>query len=306
MKKFTQNKKLGFSLIELSVVILIIGILIIGVSKGSRLLNESKLKSAQSLTKSSPVNLMDDLVLWLDASSDENIATGAFNANPQDFDSDLFEGSEISSWRYSIPTKTSTFSVAAASDSNRPTYTENGINGLPAINFLGNGGSSQTLINSQSIFAAGQEKYSMIAVFSGNTINSGTSFIFTQYNSTCDGATAGIIAQGGEVGYYGCGVGKDLKSSATALSNNTNYLITITVDKTAATTTSIYLNSKTITLADNHGINTLGGGETRIAGSINSSSISLSELILFDDLLKASEIADVQDYLSKKYGINLN
>ena len=50
-----KKLKLGFSLIELSVVILIIGILVLGVTQGSRILTEVKLKSAIALTTSSPV-----------------------------------------------------------------------------------------------------------------------------------------------------------------------------------------------------------------------------------------------------------
>ena len=61
-----KNNK-AFSLIELSIVILVISLLVVGVTKGSRLMSEAKLKSAQALTSSSPVNAMTGVVLWLDA-----------------------------------------------------------------------------------------------------------------------------------------------------------------------------------------------------------------------------------------------
>ncbi len=48
-----KNEKLAFSLIELSIVVLLIGILIAGVTQGSRLIRQSKIKTAQNLTKNS-------------------------------------------------------------------------------------------------------------------------------------------------------------------------------------------------------------------------------------------------------------
>jgi len=49
-----QNNKLAFSLIELSVVILVIGILVIGITKGSRIISEAKIKYAMALAQASP------------------------------------------------------------------------------------------------------------------------------------------------------------------------------------------------------------------------------------------------------------
>ena len=61
-----KNLKKAFSLIELSVVVLIIGILIAGITSGSRLVRNSKLASAAQFTKSSDINSIADLVLWLE------------------------------------------------------------------------------------------------------------------------------------------------------------------------------------------------------------------------------------------------
>ena len=69
----SKNKSLAFSLIELSIVILIIGILIAGVTQGSRLVRESRVKTAQTLTQSSDVSSIKDLVLWLDATKEGRV-----------------------------------------------------------------------------------------------------------------------------------------------------------------------------------------------------------------------------------------
>ena len=65
MKK-NINRFTGFSLIELSIVIIIIGILVAGITQGSRIIKEARLKTAKTLTESSPVASIRDLTLWLD------------------------------------------------------------------------------------------------------------------------------------------------------------------------------------------------------------------------------------------------
>jgi len=51
-----MKKHQAFSLVELSIVILIIGVLIAGVIQGSNLVTKFRIKTAQTLTQSSPVS----------------------------------------------------------------------------------------------------------------------------------------------------------------------------------------------------------------------------------------------------------
>jgi prepilin-type N-terminal cleavage/methylation domain-containing protein len=64
MNKFKNHKISAFSLIELSVVILIIGILVAGVTQSSRLIAQFRLKTAQNLTINSPVSSIKNLSTW--------------------------------------------------------------------------------------------------------------------------------------------------------------------------------------------------------------------------------------------------
>jgi prepilin-type N-terminal cleavage/methylation domain-containing protein len=73
MKKNSRHQKLAFSLIEISVVILIIGILISGISSGIDLYNDFNLSKAKNLTKNSRVNRIAGLELWLETTLDESI-----------------------------------------------------------------------------------------------------------------------------------------------------------------------------------------------------------------------------------------
>jgi len=63
-KSLKKNKiSQAFSLIELSIVILIIGILVAGVTQSSRLVTQFRLLSARNMTQSSPVPTIKDLLI---------------------------------------------------------------------------------------------------------------------------------------------------------------------------------------------------------------------------------------------------
>jgi len=61
-----KKYKKAFSLVEISVVILIIGILISGVSQGIDLYEDFRKNSAKSLTLNSRVGRIPDLLWWIE------------------------------------------------------------------------------------------------------------------------------------------------------------------------------------------------------------------------------------------------
>jgi len=110
----------AFSLIELSIVILVIGILIVAGMQGKNLYVKMKLAAARSVTQSSPVNGTQDLALWLDATSEAG------------FVSSIDDKSLIDTWNDTNPQQTNK-SNATSSGSTKPLYVTSGINGLPAL-----------------------------------------------------------------------------------------------------------------------------------------------------------------------------
>ena len=70
--KKSKNFKTAFSMIEISIVILIIGLLIAGISKASDMIIDSKVKTARSLTKGSPVARLSNLALWIETTTAES------------------------------------------------------------------------------------------------------------------------------------------------------------------------------------------------------------------------------------------
>ena len=69
------NKK-AFSLIEISVVILIIGILIAGISNGIDLYRDMKLTTSRNLTQNSRVGRIENLISWYEATKESNFSKG--------------------------------------------------------------------------------------------------------------------------------------------------------------------------------------------------------------------------------------
>jgi len=117
----------AFSLIEISIVIIIIGILVAGVTQGSRLLNQAKLSSAKTLTRSAPVTGIKNLSLWIESTSDESFHSA-----------DLDDATMITTWNDINPqTVTKANLTDSTSNLTRPTYRTNIINGLPAVLFDG-------------------------------------------------------------------------------------------------------------------------------------------------------------------------
>ncbi len=119
MKNYTKK---AFSLIELSIVLLIIGILIAGVTQSSRLIRQFRISSARSMTKSSPVASMKSLNFWYDAVSQESFAI-----EPDD-------NAEITAWKDINPV---TSLKVDATSNHGPTYVSDCIKSLPCLKFDG-------------------------------------------------------------------------------------------------------------------------------------------------------------------------
>ena len=303
-----KNNK-AFSLIELSIVILVISLLVVGVTKGSRLMSEAKLKSAQALTSSSPVNAMTGVVLWLDATDASTIATGTIASNAYGNPDD---GSLVAKWKDHNPqlVSSSQNELAAAADDKRPKYTRNGINGLPTLSF--DGANNNYLTSSNSAIASGKTGYTMVAVWQANTLSTG--MIFAQGGCTTnvnEGNSAGMYIKStpANIASWGCGASGDF-AGTTVYSAKTPYIAIAQVNKNLANNRmSLYLNGTAQLSGDKPSI-----VEPLISAPIfvGAESVSnnffngyISELIVFDRSLTVSEIADVQGYLSRKYSIKI-
>ncbi|MFT5703841.1 MAG: prepilin-type N-terminal cleavage/methylation domain-containing protein [Rickettsiales bacterium] len=284
MQKISNNKK-GFSLIELSIVMAIIGILIVGISAGGNLIKSSRLSAARSLTLSSQIATISGMILWVESSSKDSFSNDECVTNLQ-----YSDGVGISRWCNIEP---SGFKTRNNLTSSGVIYEEEAINNIPAIS---TNGTSNIVIGN----------------FSGSAISSPTIIIVFRPLEALDG-TAKIIVDAG-AGNATCSIG--IKSTAvtldagTAVDRLTNFSILnsyILMASFNGSTSRVFVNDVNQLGADlDLGTNNLSGLTigTNQAG-VDGLSANVAEIIIFNRSLKASERSDIFNYLSKKYRITV-
>lgn len=309
--KINQKNKLAFSLIELSIVILVIGILVTGITQGSRIMAEAKIKSANALTQGSPVNSMEGLVFWLDSVDKNNIAIGTVASNAYGNPSD---GDSVAIWRDRNPQTNDKITPAAVLDANRPTYDQNGINGLPSIQF--DGGLQFLQSSTLMPLSAGDNTFTFICVYAAGA--SGlidTQVLFGQGLSTNTASNhAGLALFNPSFGFFG--YDDYLPLTRSTLKVGQNHITTIRANAYQNNVTIFHDSNNDATNVSNTplGIANLNVGTTyfRVGTSANDTGGQynfnglMSELIIFNRPLKTSEITAIQNYLSQKYNIKLS
>jgi prepilin-type N-terminal cleavage/methylation domain-containing protein len=120
LKNFLKPR--AFSLIEISVVIIIIGIFIAGVVVADGMVSKFRIAAAKNLTQSSPISTFKDAALWLESSLDSS-----FNS------SEAQNGASLSTW---YDQKNSPNKVIVNTAGVSPTYS-NTINRVHAVEFDG-------------------------------------------------------------------------------------------------------------------------------------------------------------------------
>lgn len=307
-----NNRKLrAFSLIEVSIVVLIIGILIAGITQSSRLLAQAKVNTAKSLTQSSPAASIKGLSLWIESTLDSSFIS-----------TETDDGTAISEWRdYNPQVSTKADFVKGTT---APTYTLNAINGIPAVLFDGSAFMSATN-------------------FSDISTNQATVFIVVKLPSTL--ASEAIISKRGADA--SAGVNFQVSTNSTASTGWTycdgEVQDAVTCELAAsgaaviATNSYIYssvytANSDVITTSTAGGINFFQNGAklnqvatsgTSRTGPVSSGNKALhigatsfttptngfkgyiGEIIVYDRALKQEERQSIEGYLSKKWGIGV-
>lgn len=129
---FDMNKKSAFSLLEVSIVILIIGLLTFGVITSKRIIASAKINGARKTTAISPLHHIPEVALWLDATH-----LKAFDEEePTDGDYDSGNAG-IATWYDINPHARTKRNATAAASNNEPKYYRNCINQLPCLRFDG-------------------------------------------------------------------------------------------------------------------------------------------------------------------------
>ena len=295
------KRKLAFSMIELSIVILIISILIAAVVTSSSVVKKSKNKVAQSITKSSDVNSIKNLELWLETTLPESLENSNNSFDVENNDS-------ITNWHDINPQRTP--NLVASEATNMPTYVEKGINDLPTLFFDGSNDSTsgdllkidyQQLLSSPN-FTTFVVTQAIAQNGWGCIMASRHGSDFTGYNIyKKDDNSAWELWVGDSVDWEG------IINSSTINFNNPE-IFTVTQDNS----TSIFyrngqlVGSNTISFTPNTSYAfQIGAGNSGIADDYFFNGY-ISEVIVFSSHLKDSQINQVNQYLSKKYNIDVS
>ena len=284
MKHKKYYKLRAFTLIEVSIVILIIGIMLAGTFIGTRIIAKSRLAAAESLARSSPVPGIKDNMLWLETSLSASIDNSQAN-----------DGSFVTSWYDQSSNATKPLVVAVGTG---PTYA-NTINHVHAIKF--DGSTANYLQISDASFLNGTD-YTIMVLEKRQSSASNNYFIGETSSNPNDSLALGyssdstvIHAQGNQSYATGASV------SSYASSTEKPRQFTFVHSSTAGNST--YINgilaaqdaTKTAHLS---GITSLAIGKGYTG--------EIGEIAIFARALKPEERQPVEDYAGKKWTRSIN
>jgi len=285
-----KTKKFAFSLIELSIVLLVIGILMVGVSQGYNIVRSAQISNARSITAKSPIQQMSGLLAWYETSWKESL-----------IQSELKDGNNISTWKDISPSSIlNGNNQLTTTPSTNITYTQSSINKIPAIKFTG--GSKLSLAN----FSQGAS--SQATIFLVIKVNYVTDT--TNYKTIFDGNSADFsFSIKSDAVQINTGSAIASASIANSFLNSGEYVIAIYFN---GSNSKVYVNDTDLMFGGSvinnaSGINQLTGVTlgTNRSGSLGFSGY-ISEVAIFNRVIKAGERKEIFNYFSKKYKININ
>ena len=288
-----RNKRAAFSLIELSIVIVIIGILISGIFQGTKIIQKFKISTARNLTTNSPVASIKDLVLWLDSTSEDS------------FDEDeAVDGVTISNW-YDINPSSAAGNDAvnnSVTDSDHPIYQTKCLNGLPCVRFNGTGSWIDTTKTYGYTY-----KMTVFAVTVTPQITASDSDTILAIGQSWGEGSFNLKKWNG-LFYQLPGAGPSLVAGDTVSAGN--YIHTIVDNDDTAL--SMYLNGEstkeyTSGLTSKYkDLEVFNIGSSRTSGTrTNFLDGKICELIIFARALNDEDRKSVEQYLGQKWGIKL-
>jgi prepilin-type N-terminal cleavage/methylation domain-containing protein len=302
-----SSLKKAFSLIELSLVILVIGVLIAGVVQASNLVFKFKIKTVQNLTRNSPVGSIQDLYLWLEPVMDESFLS-----------SESIDGNKISIWQDINPQAKGTdlySAVIETGESPNIFYDKSSpIGDLPSLlfssppsyykNYLGLSKKNSSGSFVATLLKTPNNAFTFCAIMRGNSFggfpagfSNGSGYSYWGYGT--NGANRSVIANGQIFGMP-AGSFKLNKNEILCASCNGLGLGDVNIFVNGAKVASGSLSSSTLSNASQKlYIGSGGNGANPWLGY-------LSEFIVYGRALKNNERKEIEAYLSRKYKITLS
>lgn len=288
--------KKAFSLIELSIVIVIIGVLVAGVVASGPIISKFKLQTAQSLTKNSPVSGIKDLSFWLETTSEKSFDSTVDSASSSE--------NSVATWYDIAPSKIVGDDATAPLSENEPKLVNNVINGLPALLF---DNTNDVLVN-QNYHTA--KEITMFAVIL-NTAGDGykriiSGYVNASYFMGTNNGNTRLASLYGD-GSSSWGTIADFGSSS-SMEVGKPYIVSTTM---ASTLSSGYVNGELVD-TNTHADSKVSGKHGYAVGSYqNDPTVQpwggyIAEIIVINRSIKEEERKAIDSYLSQKWGIKLS
>ena len=284
---FRRNK--GFSLIEISVVLLIIGVLIAGISQGIDLYSEFKIKTAQKLTINSPVSRIEGLALWLETTLEKSFQTKMVN------------NSEVPQWNNISPFDLNPKNAFNHLTNPQPIFLENNINGLPAIQF------KRTPGNCMYVESGFDNNTENVTVFVALTLRPDTSGgrIIEKWS---DGSSPYPYVLRPSF-YFATHYGNNNSRGSSLAAGKIGFSYIVSARRVKLGNFSIWVNGvKGSDITDNNPVNTTNNSPLFIGCQGQSvgfdyGDFNVGEIIIYSRALSDVEILRVNQYLSQKWNI---
>lgn len=286
-----MKKYQAFSLLEASIILVVIAIIVSSIIEGADLVAKTKLKNARSLTLNSPVTSTENLIVWYETSLEDS------------FDElERFDGQTVSTW-YDINSNNIVRNNATQStDDYKPLFKERVINGgISAVRFDGSDDylefDGTKLINTgYTIFVVEQRRAAVssgISPLMGGTTGSANQnlHLIYRYETTM------------RFGQYSNDMDYTIGSYTTPTPRIHTFLLSTTDGK------EYWLNGgDSADASSSSQTDTLTSYTSSALGKYLSNYFNgdLAEIIIFNRSLTTTERQAIESYLSKKYNITIS
>ena len=281
-----RKRQKGFSLIEVSVVILIIGIFVASVFVADKMISKFRLKTAEALTRSSPINGITQSALWLETSLESSFASSSLNT-----------GDAIDSWN---DQKNTTNKVLVTKVGTGPEYS-NTINRIHAVKFNAAIPGNHLQIADASFL--NNTNYTIIVLEKRQSSNA-DNYFFGDKDAPLTANQSlllGYKLNGTVTHSQGTGASYDSTISAYAESTDKPRVFTFVQSSSAGKKT--YING--VLAAQDPAATTSLSGMTSLAIGKGYTG-EIGEIAIFTKALLNEERKSVEDYLGKKWTAKIN
>ena len=300
---------------ELSIVILISSIILVGIYQGSFLYGKIKLEAARSVTKGSPANGVKGLALWMDAT-----AQNAFGTNPANND-------PISQWTESNPQQIEKNIARQSTSALQPLYKAKAINGLPAVGCDGvddilsfsTGASyfpaaAPSITNSFTLFLVAAPTTTHEIDTQANSGTSGTSgqkYVLganhgsAQYNNDLTIAGMGVSLGTNGVSVYEHSGGYMPAIAVASQTSGLSQAAVITIDYNNKTPT-IFINGTSAQVGSTSNEGSIFPPSQFCSGAYGAFNGFIGEVIVYNNRIPTPKRQQIERYLGKKWGIKVS